>query len=82
MILIDRDARIGDQIEFLMTELAERPPADPAGAEAWAVAWAERRLAVRRARDFKESDRIRDLLAAAGWEVRDRKDGAVEVVRR
>lgn len=24
VILIDRDARIGDQIEFLMTELAER----------------------------------------------------------
>lgn len=28
VILIDRDARIGDQIEFLMTELAERENPD------------------------------------------------------
>jgi cysteinyl-tRNA synthetase len=34
------------------------------------------------ARDYAEADRIRNLLAATGFEVRDRKDGAVEVVRR
>lgn len=63
------------------TAISDDPPAEPAEAEAWAMAWAQRRLAARRERDFAESDRIRDLLAGAGWQVRDRKDGAVEVVR-
>jgi cysteinyl-tRNA synthetase len=31
--------------------------------------------------DFAEADRIRELLRAAGWEVRDKQDGSVEVVR-
>jgi hypothetical protein len=32
VILIDRDARIGDQIEFLAGELADRPgPEEPSG---------------------------------------------------
>ena len=35
----------------------------------------------KRRRDYKEADRIRDLLKAAGWEVRDNKDGTVEVRR-
>ncbi len=47
----------------------------------WAAAWAGRRLAAKHARDWAEADRIRDLLTAAGWEVRDRKDGSAEVVR-
>ena len=39
-----------------------------------------RRLAHRRQRardsgDFAESDRLRDEITAAGWEVRDRPDG-------
>jgi cysteinyl-tRNA synthetase len=36
-------------------------------------ALAEARLAARAARDFAESDRLRDALKAAGWDVEDRK---------
>jgi cysteinyl-tRNA synthetase len=56
-------------------------PADPADQQAWAVDWAKSRLDAKRRRDYKEADRIRDLLKAAGWEVRDNKDGTVEVRR-
>ncbi|MDX2120966.1 MAG: cysteine--tRNA ligase [Gemmatimonadota bacterium] len=56
-------------------------PANLAEAENWARAWAVARLAAKGKRDFKEADRIRDLLKAAGWEVRDNKDGTVEVRR-
>ncbi len=61
-------------------DLPETAPAD--GVESWALAWANRRLAAKRERNFAEADRIRDLLAAAGWEVRDRRDGTAEVARR
>ena len=59
----------------------EVPPADPADAEAWALRWAAVRAAEKRARNFVEADRIRDLLREAGWEIRDRRDGAIEVIR-
>jgi len=36
---------------------------------------AEARWAARQARDFAESDRLRDAIAAQGFVVRDRKDG-------
>ena len=36
---------------------------------------AERRWAARQAKDFAESDRLRDALAESGYTVRDRKDG-------
>jgi cysteinyl-tRNA synthetase len=36
---------------------------------------AERRVAARRAKDFAEADRLRDEIAAAGWEVRDEAGG-------
>ncbi len=62
--------------------LSEAPPEDPEATGGWALAWANRRLAARLAKDYAESDRIRDLLAGAGWEVRDRKDGTAEVVKR
>ena len=39
------------------------------------VALAERRVAARSAKDFAESDRLRDELATAGWVVRDGPDG-------
>lgn len=61
--------------------LPDAPPADPAAAEPWALAWARRRLAAKTRRDYKEADRIRDLLKAAGWQIRDNKDGTVEVRR-
>lgn len=61
------------------TVLHPSPPEDPAGAEAWALGWAKARLAAKGKRDFKEADRIRDLLKAAGFEVRDNRDGTAEV---
>lgn len=60
----------------------DAPPADPGAAEAWAVAWAQARVAAKAARNFAEADRIRALLSAAGFEVRDRRDGTAEVVRK
>jgi cysteinyl-tRNA synthetase len=60
----------------------EVPPPDPGDAEAWAVRWAAVRAAEKRGRNFGEADRIRDLLRGAGWEIRDRRDGAIEVVPR
>ena len=57
-------------------------PEDPAAREAWALAWARLRVAAKKRRDFTEADRIRSLLASEGWEVRDRKDGTVEVARK
>jgi cysteinyl-tRNA synthetase len=49
--------------------------------EAWAGGLAEERKAAKGRRDYKEADRIRDVLKAAGWEVRDAKDGSIEVRR-
>ncbi len=63
-------------------ELTAEPPAQPDAARQWAHDWAARRLAAKGARDWAEADRIRDLLAAAGWEVRDARDGSAEVVKR
>jgi cysteinyl-tRNA synthetase len=48
--------------------------------KAWALHWALRRKQAKGARDYPEADRIRGLLRSAGWEVRDAKDGSVEVV--
>ncbi len=58
------------------------PPKDSAQLEAWAGHWAGVRVTAKAERNFAEADRIRDLLAEHGFEVRDRKDGVVEVVRR
>ncbi|MCW2964495.1 MAG: cysS [Actinomycetia bacterium] len=55
---------------FGLESLAER-----AVAPAEIVELAERRLQARAERDFETSDRLRDELAAAGWEMRDRPDG-------
>ena len=60
----------------------EVPPPGPADSEEWALRWAAVRAAEKRGRNFGEADRIRDLLRGAGWEIRDRRDGAIEVVRR
>ena len=59
----------------------EVPPPDPLDGEAWALRWAAVRALEKRGRNFPEADRIRDLLRSAGWEIRDRRDGAIEVVR-
>jgi cysteinyl-tRNA synthetase len=61
--------------------LPETPPADsPAAAQEWATGWAIRRKQAKSSRNYVEADRIRGLLKTAGWEVRDRQDGSVEVV--
>jgi cysteinyl-tRNA synthetase len=62
-------------------ELSETPPAETAAAERWALAWARKRKDQKSAKNYAEADRIRELLKAAGWEVRDKPDGSVEVVR-
>ncbi|HEV7640888.1 MAG TPA: cysteine--tRNA ligase [Gaiellaceae bacterium] len=60
---------------FGIESLAER-----AEAPAEIVELAERRLRARTERDFEAADRLRDELAAAGWEMRDRTD-AYDLVR-
>ena len=62
-------------------ELSETPPAEVAAAEAWAMAWAGRRLAAKKSKNFAESDRIRAILAQNGWEIRDNRDGTAGLVR-
>jgi cysteinyl-tRNA synthetase len=49
--------------------------ADEDAAPAELVALAEQRRAARAAKDFAEADRLRDEIAAAGWEVRDESGG-------
>jgi cysteinyl-tRNA synthetase len=63
-------------------ELAEAPPKASEAQGEWALAWAGRRLAAKQTRNFAEADRIRALLAEAGWDVRDNRDGTAEVQRR
>ncbi len=55
---------------------SDSPPEDQAAAEQWAAWWAGKRVVAKQAKDFAESDRIRALLAANGWEVRDTRDGS------
>jgi cysteinyl-tRNA synthetase len=62
-------------------DLPELPPSDLREQESWALAWARRRKDQKSAKNYAEADRIRDLLKKAGWEVRDKQDGSVEVVR-
>lgn len=66
----------------ISTELPEDQPKVASEAATWAQSWASRRVAAKAARDWAEADRIRDLLANAGWELRDARDGSVEVVRK
>jgi len=76
-----RAVRITGKAEIEVEDLTENIPADTAGAEAWARAWAVRRKQAKSERNFAEADRIRGVLKGAGWEVRDNRDGSVEVVR-
>jgi cysteinyl-tRNA synthetase len=69
------------QVESSGVNLRAVAPSDPAEAQAWAIGWAQERKTAKVRRDYMEADRIRDLLKAAGWEVRDNKDGTVEVRR-
>jgi cysteinyl-tRNA synthetase len=66
-----------------LATLSEAPPGDSSEElhRTWALGWAVRRKQVKSARNYTEADRIRDLLRAAGWEVRDARDGSVDVIR-
>jgi cysteinyl-tRNA synthetase len=61
---------------FGLESLAEREEAPPDVADL-----ADRRAAARSARDFETSDRLRDELAALGWQMRDEPDGGYTLVR-
>lgn len=65
----------------LTTSLSEIPPEHSGQAEEWAVAWASHRATAKKRKDFAEADRIRDLLSAAGFEVRDTPQGP-EIIKR
>jgi cysteinyl-tRNA synthetase len=62
---------------FGLGSLAEREEAPPE-----VVELAERRAQARRDRDFDVSDRLRDELAALGWEMRDEPGGGYTLVPR
>ncbi len=62
-------------LELLQVLGLEGLLAADAGAPPEVVALAQARVAARAARDFGESDRLRDEIAAAGWVVRDGADG-------
>jgi cysteinyl-tRNA synthetase len=61
---------------FGLGTLGERDEASPEVQEL-----AERRAEARAARDFETADRLRDELAALGWEMRDSPDGGYTLVR-
>ena len=66
------------QLELLrrgLTVFGLQSVAVRAEAPAEIVELAERRQKARAERDFETSDRLRDELAAAGWQMRDRADG-------
>jgi cysteinyl-tRNA synthetase len=62
---------------FGLGSVGEREAAPPEVAQL-----AERRAAARSDRDFGAADRLRDELAAAGWEMRDEPGGGYTLVRR
>jgi cysteinyl-tRNA synthetase len=77
------DVVAADQFTQSETAVVEvTPPRDEAEALRWAQSWAAKRLQAKKNRDFAEADRIRELVLRAGFEIRDRKDGTSEVVRR
>ena len=55
---------------------------EDAEAPAEITALAEARVAARGAKDFAEADRLRDEIAAAGWEMRDEAGGYSLVPKR
>jgi len=77
------DAAVGrDGLEGMLGVLGLETllAADPDGPPAEVLELAHARARAREERDWAESDRLRDLVAAAGWVVRDAADGP-ELVR-
>jgi len=66
-----------------LSTFAETPPVGSSEEleKGWALHWAVQRKQAKTTRNYAEADRIRGFLRTAGWEVRDGKDGSVEVVR-
>lgn len=73
--------RGGGQDPKSEAEPSSSPPPDPVAAEHWAREWAIRRARYKTARNYAEADRIRALLGEHGFQVRDSRDGSIEVVR-
>jgi cysteinyl-tRNA synthetase len=73
-------ARLSAEVDAGPADLAEAPPAEPVAADRWALAWARRRTEAKLTRQYAEADRIRALLRAHGYEVRDSREGS-DVVR-
>jgi len=80
-LTVGPDALPVEQEDGIPVRPPEVPPPDAEAQEAWALRWAAVRLAEKRARNYTEADRIRELLRRADWEIRDRRDGQIEVVR-
>lgn len=66
------DGQLTEMLTVLGLENLLRPED---GAPPEVMAMAQQRVAARAAKDFAESDRLRDEIAAAGWDVRDVADG-------
>jgi cysteinyl-tRNA synthetase len=80
----DRDAALGvfDRVSDVLQVVPEAPPDDAGDADlTWARAQAELRRQAKAARDFARADEIRRLLLERGFEVRDARDGSVEIRR-
>jgi len=75
------DADLRELLGVLALDALLDADAAAGGPDAAARALLDRRQAARAARDFAEADRLRDELAALGWEVRDGANGATLVPR-
>ncbi|HEU4702082.1 MAG TPA: cysteine--tRNA ligase [Conexibacter sp.] len=75
------DADLREMLGVLALENLLDADAAAGGPDAAALELLERRQTARAARDFAAADRLRDELAALGWEVRDGADGAKLVPR-
>jgi len=65
----------------VVVSLASTHPADGEEPTEWARSWASVRLAAKKQKNFAEADRIRAMLKQHGFEIRDAKDGSIEVRR-
>ncbi len=71
------DADLREMLDVLaLGGLLDADASGDAGPPAEVVALADARTAARAAKDFVESDRLRDAITAAGWTVRDGPDGS------
>jgi cysteinyl-tRNA synthetase len=73
--------RVRGYAPTITTTPAEIPPLEDGPRMKWAEAWAKERARHKSARNYAEADRIRTLLQSHGFEVRDSRDGSIEVVR-